>query len=795
MHGTEYQAFHFDCFEVQVGEGVLLRKGRRVKIQELPFRMLLALLEKPGELVSREELRQRLWNEQRFGELDNGLRVAAAKLRDALGEAASEPRFIRTVPRQGYQFMGNVSAIFKQPEGSPDAAPATLRTEVESGISQSRRIGVRIGEPRGTNKALSLALPAAILMISAAMAAYIAYGYQRGPIATSQDRLVIGSFTNLTGDRAYDSTLSLPLRIKLGESPYLNVISDQRFRRLIKEPDSATLGEKLHACAELGAQILVQGQIAANNQNYTVQLAAWRCSNGRQLTAQTVETNLHTDVLAAMDTATEKLRRRLGEPDDSLKKFNVPVMQATTSSLSALRAYNQGEEKHIDGRESEALANYKLAIDLDPQFALAYARLGTSYFNAGEFTLGQQYYQRAFDLRERATEREKLYIASGYYSYATGEIQRAIEAYQLWRSVYPRDIIPANNLATQYSILGQPEKAIELARAAIRLDPSVSLPYSSLAEAYLKTGDYSDLNQLCNDPFHGKTESMVFHLSCFQGAFAQNDEAAMQRQLQISEGNPQQSAMLNAKAEVAFYRGRLQEARRLFSAARLSALKNNLPEFAAQIGLAEASLEADIGYARPARQDALSGLQLAPHSATIGAAAAYVFARAGDIARAQTEAANVHALSPKNTILNSALLALVRSEIRLEQHNPEAAIQALEETRPYDLNAFMGLTPAYNRGLSYLEARHWEQAAREFQHVLDHASISPDSPYIVLARLELGRALQLAGDRTSAQRNYLQVAFLWKDADPDYPPLKQLHAYQRELGTKNVSVNSVNLGS
>jgi DNA-binding winged helix-turn-helix (wHTH) protein/tetratricopeptide (TPR) repeat protein len=787
MHRAEYQAFQFDCFEVQVGEGTLLRKGRRVKIQELPFRLLLALLEKPGQLVSREELRQRLWNEQKFGELDNGLHVAAAKLRDALGEAASEPRFIRTVPRQGYQFMGDVSATFKHPGESPAAEPATSRIGVESWISQLRGIGLGIHKPGSTAKALGLALLAAVPVIAAAMAAYIAYNHERRPIATSQDRLVIGSFANLTGDRAYDGTLSLPLRVKLGESPYLSVISDQQFRRLIKEPDNATLAEKLHACAQLGAQILVQGQIAANSQNYTVQLAAWRCSNGRQLTAQTADANLHTDVLTAMDMATEKLRRRLGEPDSSLKKFNVPVTQATTGSLAALWAYNQGEEKHIDGRESEALADYKLAIDLDPKFALAYARLGTSYFNAGEFTLGQQYYQRAFDLRERATEREKLYITSGYYSYATGEIQRAIEAYQLWRSVYPRDIIPANNLATLYSILGQPEKAIELARAAIRLDPSVSLPYSSLAEAYLKTGDYSDLDQLCNDPFHGKTESMVFHLACFQGAFAQNDEAAMQRQLQITAGNPQQSALLSAKAEIEFYRGRLQEARRQFSAARQSALKSNLAEFAAQICLDEASLEADIGRSYPARQDALSGLQLAPHSATIRAAAAYIFARIGDIPRAQAEAANVHALSPRNTILNSAMLAVVRSQIRLEQHDSEAAIQALEETRPYDLNAFMGLTPAYNRGLSYLEARHWDQAAREFQHVLDHASISPNSPYIVLARLELGRALQLAGDRPGAERHYQQVASVWKDADPDYPPLKQLRAYERELGHGSLS--------
>jgi len=762
-----------------VNAGVLLRKGQRVKIQELPFRMLLVLLERPGQIVSREELRQRLWDHQTFGELDNGLHVAAAKLREALREAASEPGYIRTVPRKGYQFIGNVSPVFMQPEGGL-ADHAALQAKVHAAMPLWHQVGVGIDTLGGASKARRLALLVSSLVAATVIAACI-HDYQSRPIATSQDRLVVGGFINRTGDHAYDGTLSLPFRIKLGESPYLSVISDQQFRRLIKDPDNSTLAEKLHACNQLGAQILVEGQIAASKQNYTVRLTAWRCSNGRQLTTQAVDANLHTDILTALDLATNKLRRRLGEPDSSLKKFNVPTLQATTGSLAALRAYNGGEEKHMDGRDAESIADYKLAIDLDPQFALAYARLGTSYLNAGELSLSRQSFQRAFDLRERTTDREKLYITSGYYN-ATGEIDRAIEAYQLWRAVYPRDIIPVSNLAEQYLILGQPEKAVELARIAIRLDPTINLLYAVLAESYQKAGDYASLTQLCTDPVYENTESAGFHLSCFQGAFALNDEAAMQRQLQITAGNPQQCALLAAKAEVALYRGRLQDSRRLFSAARESALKSNLTEVAAQIGLDEAGFEADIGQLRPARQDALSQLSLAPDSAPAAAAAAYIFARVGDIPRAQAESARVLAKAPKDTLLNAAMLASVRAEIQLEQHNPEAAVRALEVTRPYDLNAFMALTPAYQRGLGYLDARHWDQAAQEFQHVLDHRSICANSPYIPLAQLELGRSMQLAGNQAGAERSYLQAAFIWRDADPDYPPLKQLHAYQRELG-------------
>jgi DNA-binding winged helix-turn-helix (wHTH) protein/tetratricopeptide (TPR) repeat protein len=771
MNGPNYDIYRFDCFEVRIKAGVLLRNGQRVKIQELPFRLLLVLLENPGRIVSREELRQRLWSQQSFGELDNGLHVAAAKLREALRETASDPHFIRTVPREGYQFIGNVSSTLDQPE--------ECLAEAESYASPSPKTVT--GTPANSRKKVALTLLAAFLLASAVIAAFL-LAYERRPIATSHDRLVIGSFINRTGDHAYDGTLSLPFRVKIGESPYLSVISDQQFRRLIKEPDKATLDDKLHACAQLGAQILVEGQIAANNQNYTVQLTAWRCSSGRQLTTQAVEANLHTDILTALDLATEKLRRRLGESDSSLKRFNVPALQATTGYLAALRAYNQGEEKHMQGREFESVADYKLAIDLDPQFALAYARLGTIYRNTEELSLSRQYYQKAFDLRERTTDRERLYITSGYYSYATGEIERAVEAYQLWRAVYPRDIIPVNNLASQYLILGQPEKAVELARAAIRLDPAIDLPYAVLAEAYLRTSDDSSLSQLCNDPLHGKTQSIGFHLSCFQGALAKNDEAEMRRQFQLSEGNPQRGVLLLAKAEAEFYHGRLQESHRIFSAARQSALDGGLNEFAAEIGLEEASLEANIGRVNLARQEAMSQLQLVPSSATAKAEAAYVFARTGDIPRAQADAARAFALSPQDTILNYAMLALVRAQIQLERHNPEAAVQSLEETRPYDLNVFTELMPAYLRGLSYLDGRRWQQAAAEFQHVLDHRALSPNSPYISLAQLELGRSLQLAGDQASAVRSYRQAAWTWKDADPDYPPLQQLRAYQRELG-------------
>ena len=607
------------------------------------------------------------------------------------------------------------------------------------------------------------------------------YKHHDRPLVGETNSIVVGGLTNATGNPDLGGALSSVFRVKLQESPYLNLVPDQQFRRLIKDPDPAPLQDQLHACAALDGQVLLKGELNSLAQGYRVLLTAWRCGDGKLLATEKTDANSHATLLSALDLATVQLRGRLGESDRSVQEFNVPSMQATTASLAALKAFSVGEDKRFQGPKSEALTAYKLAVDLDPQFALAYARLGTVYTNIGEASLSRQYHKRAFDLRDRTTDRERLYIITHYYASSTGEIRRAIEDYELWRTLYPRDVVPANNLAIEYLFTGQPEKAVDLARAAVQLDPHDRFPYATLAQAYLRIGDYGNLRALCDDPAHNNTDILGFHIACFEGAFAENNELSMQRQMEWANGNPEERKLIEEAAWVAAYRGKLSEALQLLSTAKKGALQNNYAFSAAGLLLDTATLEADLGFSREARRDAQDSLKLASGNAFEHGFAALALARAGEIADAQANMKEAAAKAPSDTLLNSAVLASARAAIQLAEHNPEAAIQSLEETRPFDFCEQMGLAPVYYRGMAFLEDNRPQQAAKEFQRVIDHRAIAPTSLYVALSQLELGRAFQLAGDRENAKRLFHNLRDIWKDADPDFPPLKQLHDYERRL--------------
>jgi eukaryotic-like serine/threonine-protein kinase len=768
--------YRFDVFEVSVSLGALRRAGTRVKVQELPFQMLLILLERRGEVVSKEELGKRLWDTRTFVEVDKSLYVMAGKLREALGDNASQPRFIKTVSGRGYSFIGSVTQVLE-----PVAGPLFLHA-----VQKPRVLSPQTGMGRGStyssaHKVRTQRLLVGFALACAFVASLVAYKYFHRQLASDQDKVVVGGFVNSTGNPDLDGTLSSALQLKVEESPYLSLIPDRNFRTLVKDPDAAPLKEELQACGSLDAQLLLRGRILAVAKGYRVLLMVWRCAGGRLLTTEQADATSQAGILSALDLATERMRRRLGEPDASLQKFNVPLVQATTPSLAALKAFTLGEEKRSQGLILDAIASYKLAIDLDSQFALAYARLGTIYHNGAQYFLSQQYYRKAYELPNRVTDRERLYIVTHYYEYATGEIYRAIQDYELWRTLYPRDIVPANNLAVDDLEIGQPGKTMELSRIAIQLDPTNNIPYGTLANAYLMLGNYTNVRALCNDPVYGKMNVMGFHRVCFRAAFAQNDELGMEQQMQWAHGNPEESQALDDAAWVAMYRGKVSEARRLFSDAKQNALQNNAVENAADVQLDQANLEADFGYNQEAREDVLSALALPFKSPSEQAYAARALARVGDVSQAQAIALKATEQAPLDTILNSAMLATVRAAIQLQKHDPKAAIQALEETRPLDTCSDMELAPGYYRGLAYLQDKQPKRAAEEFQQVIAHHTLADFPVYVVLSQLELGRAFQLLGDRPSAARAYSEADKVWKDADPGFLPLVQLRTYEREL--------------
>lgn len=768
MHKPVCDSYRFGRFEVRPQEGLLLRDQKRVKIEELPFQFLLVLLESPGEVVAKETLRSRLWSDRIFGELDNGLHVAAAKLREALGEKAGAAQHIETIRRRGYRFNGEVELIFDSPPniaahvgpGSGDVA-----SDAPSGGSEQRDPQTS-KEPRAFHlRPMIWALVLLLCLLSAAGVLWFPR-HRPSPLAGDSNAVVLSGFSNDSGDDSYNG-LEHAFRVKLEESPYFNLIPDRTLLRVV--PASASLQQLVKGCASLGGKVLISGAIAARPPGYEITTAARDCANGRLLTSQTVQAQNREAVLAALDHATDQMRKSLGESSASLQRFNVPLAQATTSSLAALRAFTLGEEKREDGQEFEAIQDYKLAVDLDPQFALAYARLGTIYSNAAELTQSATYFQKAFDLREHTTDRERLYIAAHYYS-ISGQIRRTIETYELWRSLFPRDSSPYDNLAIEYLALGKPEKAAGVAQTAVQLDSSASLSQAALARVYLETDERAKLRTLCDDAQGRKGDSAMLHESCFLLAFLQHDEAAMDQQIRWSHGNPAESELLDDVAWVAMYQGKLSSGRKLFAQARGIALAQGFSELAATIDVDEAILEADFGYPHEAHVLAFGALRLAPDNVAIKASAALALARSGDTALAELKASNAAAQAPLDTILNDAQLPTIRAAIQLQKHNVQAAIELLEPVRPYDACSALALSPAYYRGLAYEGAGHLDKAAAEYRSVLNHRALVPDSPYIPLAALRLDKILRSSGDSAGAASAERQIAEAWKHADPDFLP-------------------------
>ncbi len=805
--GAVDEGYRFSSFEVRLREGILLRKGHRQKIQDLPFQMLLVLIQRPGVVVTKEELGIRLWGQRSFIDVDKSLYVVAAKLREVLGDDASRPRLIKTVSGVGYRFVGNVEP-FPEPasQAIPDPIPNPIPEPVPHITPAPAPLAIPESPPDFDSPASVVlvsdsVVPAILaprlvriwnvrrtvlwapgLIAAAVAAAFGLYFYlPHRPLIHEQDKIAVGGFVNSTGDADLDKIVGSSIALKLEESPYLSILPARRFRALIQDPDTASIKDQLRACVALHGQALLSGRILTGGSGYKVQLMAWRCSDGHLLDTEKSYADAKAAILPALDSVVLQMRRELGESDESLKKFNSPLMRATSNSLSALRAYTMGEEKRITGHEIESIVDYKLATDLDPQFALAYARLGTVYYNHGEFELSNQNSKKAFDLRDRATDQERLYITAHYFANATGESERAAETYQLWRAMYPHDTTPVNNLAVQAMLEGHPDDALTLAKAAVQLDPVASQPYSTLVQAYMMVGDYKDLNAACDNLADGKKDSIVIRDACFQGGFAQNDEAMMQRQLQWAHQDPIEKTLFNDMAAVELYRGRADEAQKNFQAAAESARKYGLDGSAAGTYMAKAEFEARLGFERQAKDDAASALKSAPNSRIMLAEAAMILAEAGDIADAETDAEKARAEAPLDTLLNSALLASTKAAICLRQHRPAEAIQALEVARPYDDTYFLPFIPTYLRGLAYLDNQQPEKAAEEFRQVLNHRAIAPVSLYVPLSELQLGRASQLAGDYTSAERAYQQATKDWKTADADFPPLRELHNYQHEL--------------
>ena len=600
---------------------------------------------------------------------------------------------------------------------------------------------------------------------------------------TERDSILVADFDNNTGDSVFDGTLKKALTVKLDESPFFNVVPDDRIQqtlrymgRQVDEHITSDLGREI--CQRQGAAALLVGAIARLGNHYVIELDASSCQSGKRLGSEQTEAGNKEQVLRAMGAAASQLRAKLGESRNSIEKYDTPIEEATTSSLDALKAYSLGEAQRVRGADSGSIPFYRRAIELDANFAMAYATLGTVYSNMGESKLSEENSKKAFDLRERVSEREKFYIASHYYGYG-GQLDKSVEEYLIWEQSYPRDWIPRNNLCSTYAVMGWYEKALPECQKALELETNDPLPYTSLAGVYMGLNRFDDAQAILEDAKkmgernHAEgLDDALFHGSMYTLAALKGDEQAKKIHLDWARGKPDEMYLLLVQAEEAAFAGKLKLARALWHQSADIAERNKFIEISALAATLEAHWLVEMGFPQEARKVALGALAK-NRGYYVEELAADILASTGSFAQAEQITAGLGKKFPEDTLLKSVWVPTAHARTQFTRKQTREAIAKLEPALTYELGMMWQTVPfrtIYLRGQAYLRAGDGQSAAKEFQKIVDHRGVEPLSPYYPLAHLGLARAF---GTKEESRKKYDEFFFLWKDADPDIAVLQQ----------------------
>jgi eukaryotic-like serine/threonine-protein kinase len=768
MNAQTKHFYVFGPFRFDPEERLLLRDGRPVPLAPKAVETLLLLVQNAGHLVDKDDLMKRVWPDAfvEEGSLNKNIFV----LRKALGQWDGGLEYIETVPKRGYRFIGAVNRVMEVEPGSQPQLPA----------------GANLIDER-TSPSWKIVTPIWLLLIAGLLAGGLFWhSRERGQPLTEKDTIVLADFDNKTGETAFDDTLKQALAVDIEQSPFLRILSDRRVAHAMQmmgrsSAERLTTSVAQELCQRVGSKAIVAGSIANLGGEYIVGLNATDCATGDSLALVQARASSKADVLRALDQEVAKLRGKLGESLSSVQEFHTPVEEATTPSLEALQALTLGLKTFNTKGLLAALPFYERAVELDPNFAMAYADMGSLYFDLGEWTLAAKYERKAYELREKVSERERLFIESHYYSIATGEHEKAMQVYELWQRMYPRDPYPYMDLGTTYSILGWYDKALDQYREALRLDPDMAGNYLNLGECWVRLNRLDQAETIYKQADERKLEAEPLLATRYQLAFLKGDVGEMARLVATAAGKAgAEDMLLMRQADTEAFNGRLERARKLEWRAIELAKHNRANETAAYYQ-AEAGLwEAEYGYPQQARVDAGGALRAASGQA-IKAMAAVVLARAGDATRGLGLVNKLNKEFPLDTMIQGYWLPTARAAIELSYGRAVDAIELLQATSPYELGANATLYPVYVRGQAYLRTRNGAAAAAEFQKILDHPGVVLNSPLGALAHLGLGQAYALSGDATKSRTAYKEFLALWKDADGDIPILKEAKAEYAKL--------------
>ena len=813
MSATQ-QLLRFGPFELNLDTQVLRKSGTPIKLPPQPFRLLALLAGRSGQIVSREEIQQQLWGEETYVDFQHGMNKCIKQVRTALGDDPDHPTYIETLPRQGYRFLVPVVSkniptprpqvtesksgellrmplLLSRPAATAGATAVVAEPSPAEVATPEPGVGAVVPARFGIRRRVLLVWIGAAVVLLALIGGGIYWRVRKAHRLTEKDTIVIADFDNKTGDPAFDLALREGLSLQLDQSPFLNLLSRARLSHTLKlmtKPKDARLTEEIarEVCQRSGSAATIEGSISTLGSLYVVGLKAVDCHNGDLLADAQATAKDKDHVLTAAGEAATKLRTQLGESLASVQKYDVPADNVSTSSLEALQAYSLGDQKLTAVDYPAAIAQFQRAVSLDPDFAMAYAKLAASYRNMGQTASSIDNMRKAYDLRDRVSEKEKFAITADYANFGMGNADAAIRNYELWAQTYPRDITPPTNVGAQYITVGEYEKALTAFQHGLKLEPGNAMLYGNIGFSYVFVNRLAEAKATVQEAEDHHLSPPVDHWIRYEVAFLQNDAAGMERESAAWMGKEGlEDQMLYLESDTAAYAGQFNKARELARKAVDSAERAKEPESAAADKAESAVREALIGNMENAKRDAQAALALSNGREGTGISAV-ALALAGDTARATQVANDLATRFPEDTIVQSDYLPTIHAALALTTGSPDQAVESLKAAAPYELGAISGsvdfnLYPAYLRGEAYLAVRRGPEAAAEFQKILDHPGVVQNEPIGALAHLGLGRSYVLSGDMAKAKAAYQDFLTLWKDADPDIPIYKQAKAEYAKL--------------
>ncbi|MGA7080766.1 MAG: winged helix-turn-helix domain-containing protein [Terriglobales bacterium] len=776
MSKESKQFYEFGPFRLDPDRLLLLRDNQPVALTPKAFETLLVLIRHSETVVLKDDLMKSVWPDT-FVEESN-LAQNIFVLRKSLGETSGANRYIVTIPGRGYRFAEKVRLV-----------PASEEIVVQS-QSVTRVVIDEQSSPSKLWRWAGVAVVAVTALLGVTLLLRSYWQFHNAPKLTEKDTIVIADFANMTGDPVFDGTLRQGLSAQLEQSPFLNLLSEQRIGQalsLMAQPNDTRLTQEVtrEVCQRTASAAVLDGSIAQIGSHYLLTLRALDCASGEPLASAEADAIDKNHVLEALGKIASQTRGKLGESLTSVQKYDVPPQDVTTPSLDALHSYSLAMKERT-GDFVRCIPLFQLAIEQDHNFAMAYDQLGVVYINIGQTVRAAENIRQAYELRARVSEREKFYIASHYDEMVTGDLEAARKDYELFSQIYPRDPTPPAHLGIISLYLGDYEKLLAMTQKATDLGADAGKPTSNLVWCYIFLNRFDEARAMALDAQRRGMDDPLYHLNLYMIDFYRHDVAGMTREVAaLARNKTWAQSVLNDEADTAAYYGQFAKARELTHQAIDSAQKADSKELAANYEAQASIREALVGNRVLANQHAKAAVALSSGKG-IAAMSAIASGLAGDSAQATRLANDLGKRFPQDTVMQYNYLPTIQGAAELRDGHAAKAIQTLVPASPYELGTTalaegISLCPVYVRGEAYLAAKQGSAAAAEFQKILDHPGVVGSELIGALAHLGLGRAYVLSGDASKAHAAYQDFFALWKDADPDVPILKHAKAEYAKL--------------